>query len=216
MNPTEAACPCPKHSHIFWNPGNLPWRQNCPHPRRKGTLVHPQIIKIRHLLNLRNLNIQIFGNISPPHHRSFKHWVSLHYFFACSVVRILFSATKNASARGRKSSANLRLPPPFQLDNQKQHTTYIFRKPEVASLWIWHLKITYMFIVQQLGWGIQLSTILQLTGPKHSSYANTLSSAPMEILPLCQRVNVAPPETFAPCNTVRAYLVLQRYYCMHK
>ena len=124
MNPTEATCPCcPKHSHIFWNPGNLPWRQNCPHPRRKGTLVHPQIIKIRHLLNLRNLNIQIFGNISPPHHRSFKHWVSLHYFFACSVVRILFSATKNASARGRKSSANLRLPPPFQLDNQRQHTT---------------------------------------------------------------------------------------------
>merc|ERR1711936_1096627 len=60
-----------------------------------------------------------------------------------SVVRILFSATKNASARGRKSSANL-------------------------------------------------------------------SSAPMEILPLCQRGNVAPPETFAPCNTVRAYLVLQR------
>ena len=121
MNPIEATSK--KHSHIFWNPGNLPWRQNCPHPRRKGTLVHPQIIKIRHLLNLRNLNIQIFGNISPPHHRSFKHWVSLHYFFACSVVRILFSATKNASARGRKSSANLRLPPPFQLDNQKQHTT---------------------------------------------------------------------------------------------
>merc|ERR1712186_243146 len=60
-----------------------------------------------------------------------------------SVVRILFSATKNASARGRKSSANL-------------------------------------------------------------------SSAPMEILPLCQRVNVAPPETFAPCNTAREYLVLQR------
>ena len=53
MNPIEATSK--KHSHIFWNPGNLPWRQNCPHPRRKGTLVNPQIMKIRHLPIIRNI-----------------------------------------------------------------------------------------------------------------------------------------------------------------